>query len=80
MTATQIAAAAGGEGRTRAFLPPRILAGFILAVFSVLLIALFSYRALQSNTESAQKVTHTGEVIAQFEVLLSMLKDAETGQ
>jgi len=61
-------------------LPPGPLAGFVAALLAVVLIAFFSYRSLQANTEAADRVTHTLEVMAQLDGLLSSVKDAETGQ
>jgi CHASE3 domain sensor protein len=61
-------------------LPAGPLAGFVAALFAVVLIAFFSYRPLQANTDAADRVTHTLEVMAQLEGLLSSVQDAETGQ
>ncbi|MDB5804109.1 MAG: histidine kinase, partial [Betaproteobacteria bacterium] len=80
MTQQELTASAALRSRSRALLPPQILAGFIVAVLAVLLIAYVSFRSLQNSTASTELVTHTEEVIGQFEMLLSNLKDAETGQ
>jgi len=61
-------------------LPVGTLAGFLVAVAAVLLIAVFSYRALESRSSAADLVSHTLSVIARLETILSTLKDAETGQ
>jgi signal transduction histidine kinase/DNA-binding response OmpR family regulator/CHASE3 domain sensor protein len=61
-------------------LPPRTLAGFAAAVVTLLLIAIFGYRSLDSATQSTQLTTHTMQVMQQVDTLMSSLKDAETGQ
>jgi len=57
-----------------------MLAGFLLAMIAVLIIAALSYASLRSTDESAKSLTMTVEVMAQLETVLSTLKDAETGQ
>jgi CheY-like chemotaxis protein/CHASE3 domain sensor protein len=52
----------------------------VAAVFAVLAICLFSYRALEGRTAGARRITGTLEAIASLERVLSRLKDAETGQ
>jgi signal transduction histidine kinase/DNA-binding response OmpR family regulator/CHASE3 domain sensor protein len=66
--------------RSRLPLPPGPFVGFVVAIAAVVLIALFTHRALQANAASAALVAHTQEVIAQTQAVLSSLKDAETGQ
>lgn len=61
-------------------LPVGTLVGLFLAVAAVLLVGFFSYSALQSRSNSAELVTHTFNVIARLESVLSVLKDVETGQ
>ncbi|WP_341870476.1 CHASE3 domain-containing protein, partial [Corallococcus praedator] len=61
-------------------LPPATFAGFAMAALAILVIALLSYRMLQTRTAAATLVTHTLEVVEKLEGLLSTLKDAETGQ
>ena len=61
-------------------LPPGPLAGFAVAIVAIAIIALSTYRALDSREAAAESVRHTLEVIQQLEALLSGLKDAETGQ
>jgi CheY-like chemotaxis protein len=67
-------------GRFGPALPPRTFAGFAAAIVTVLLIAFFGYRSLDSESESAALTTHTLEVMQRVDALLSSLKDAETGQ
>jgi CheY-like chemotaxis protein/CHASE3 domain sensor protein len=64
----------------RALLPSKLLVGFLIAVFAVALITVFSYSSLKSRNDSAERVTHAFEAMDQLENLLSMVKDAETGQ
>jgi CHASE3 domain sensor protein len=61
-------------------LPPRTFAGFAAAIVTVLLIAFFGYRSLDSEEQSAALSQHTLQVIQRTDQLLSSLKDAETGQ
>jgi len=58
----------------------KIAAGF--AVSSALLIAIgwVAYRSLDSLVETAASVTHSYQVVDDITTLLSLLKDAETGQ
>jgi CheY-like chemotaxis protein len=61
-------------------LPARTLAGFVVAVLAVVLIAFFSFHSLQTSDETSERVTRTLALVQQIETLLSRLKDAETGQ
>ncbi len=61
-------------------LPPGPLTGFAVAVVAIAIIALSTYRSLDSRENAAEGVRHTLEVIQQLEGLMSALKDAETGQ
>jgi signal transduction histidine kinase/CheY-like chemotaxis protein/CHASE3 domain sensor protein len=61
-------------------LPPRTFAGFAAAIATVLVIAFFGYRSLDSEAQSAALTTHTLAVLQRVDGLLSSLKDAETGQ
>jgi CheY-like chemotaxis protein/signal transduction histidine kinase/CHASE3 domain sensor protein len=61
-------------------LPPGTLAGFVIAALAVLLIALLSYRSLESQVRSGDLVSHTLAVVERLKNVLSLSKDAETGQ
>ncbi|MEP7246324.1 MAG: CHASE3 domain-containing protein, partial [Gammaproteobacteria bacterium] len=61
-------------------LPPGAFAGFVIAVVAVVVIAFFSYQSLLNRSVTAERVTHTLEVILTLEALNSTVKDAETGQ
>jgi CheY-like chemotaxis protein/signal transduction histidine kinase/CHASE3 domain sensor protein len=61
-------------------LPPGPLIGFGVAIFAVILISFFSYRAQEVRASTADLVSHTIEVREQLQALVSVLKDAETGQ
>src|ERR1051326_7340693 len=52
---------------------------FALALVLLFGIAIVSYRALTGMVTEADSVTHTYEVIAKLEEVLSLFKDAETG-
>jgi len=61
-------------------LPPGPLLGFVVAVCAVAFIALLTYQSLQTRSVAARRVTHTLEVMEQLQSVLSLAKDAETGQ
>src|ERR1700754_3586033 len=69
-----------GGPRTGAPLPPGPLLGFVVAVAAVAFIALLTYRSLQTRSNAAGRVTHTLQVMEQLQTILSLAKDAETGQ
>jgi CheY-like chemotaxis protein/CHASE3 domain sensor protein len=66
--------------RTALPMPLKTLAGFLLAVVAVVIVAVLSYQSLQTTVASSQKLAKTIEVLARLDGLLSTLKDAETGQ
>jgi CheY-like chemotaxis protein/signal transduction histidine kinase/CHASE3 domain sensor protein len=61
-------------------MPPRLLAGYLIAFAAIILIALYSWQSQQQRTIAADRVTHTLQVLEQVAALLSTIKDAETGQ
>jgi CheY-like chemotaxis protein/signal transduction histidine kinase/CHASE3 domain sensor protein len=69
-----------GTARSTLPLPLKTLAGFLLAVVAVIVVALLGYQSLQSTVATSQNLAKTIEVLAQLDGLLSTLKDAETGQ
>src|SRR5579864_2132650 len=68
------------SGRSGAPLPPGPLLGFVIAFAAVAFISLLAYRSLQVRAIAAQRVTRTLQVLEQLESILSLVKDAETGQ
>nr|BDT35411.1 response regulator [Myxococcus sp. MH1] len=73
----------GSRSRATRFgplLPTATLAGFIVAALAIFVIAILSYRSLESHADAAALVRHTMEVVERMKTLLSTLKDAETGQ
>ena len=64
---------------TRAF-PPATLAGFVLAVLALAAIALVTARAASAQRGAGERVTRTMTTVQQVEALMSVIKDAETGQ
>jgi CheY-like chemotaxis protein/CHASE3 domain sensor protein len=66
--------------RSGAPLPPGPLLGFVIAVAAVAFISLLTYRSLQTRSIAAQRVTSTLAVLEQLQSILSLVKDAETGQ
>jgi CheY-like chemotaxis protein len=66
--------------RSRRWLPSGALAGLIAAGVAVALIAYFSSRALAAREAAADRMTHAMEVMQHLRTVLSLVKDAETGQ
>ena len=58
----------------------KLFATFALSFTLLLAIGTVSYRSLSSLMETSHWVTHTHEVLSDLESILSLLKDAETGQ
>ena len=58
----------------------RLLAGFGLTAFTLILVAGFSYHNANLLIDTERWVTHTHQVRTELADLLSELKDAETGQ
>lgn len=58
----------------------KIAAGFTLAFLLLLGIGGVSYRSISALTSTSQLVTHTHQVLEHIADVLSLLKDAETGQ
>jgi len=58
----------------------KIGGGFILALAALLIIGGVSYRSTTGLIETAALVDHSHQVIENLELLLSTMKDAETGQ
>src|SRR5258708_7171878 len=58
----------------------KIAAGFTLAFLLLLGIGGVSYRSISALTSTSQLVTHTHKVLEHIADVLSLLKDAETGQ
>ncbi len=67
-------------------MPPRrrfftsIATGFWLASLIVALIGFVSYRSLNQLVEDSKQAAHTQKVLAELENLVSLWKDAETGE
>jgi signal transduction histidine kinase len=53
---------------------------FVIAIFILLFLSAIGYKHNQDLNESSKLVMHTYEVNIQLELLLSAMKDAETGQ
>src|SRR5579864_4692157 len=61
-------------------LPPAPLLGFVVAFAAVFFIALLTWRALQTRTAATNRVTTTLALMERLQSVLSLTKDAETGQ
>src|SRR6266849_3581506 len=58
----------------------KIAAGFTLAFVLLLGIGTVAYRSISALTSTSQLVTHTHQVLEHIAEVLSLMKDAETGQ
>jgi CHASE3 domain sensor protein len=58
----------------------KIAAGFTLAFLLLLAIGAVAYRSISLLTSTSKLVTHTHQVLEHIAEVLSLLKDAETGQ
>src|SRR5713226_10492530 len=58
----------------------KIALGFGVALAILVSIGFFAYRSTGKLIETNRLVAHTHEVLADLEALLSVMKDAETGQ
>jgi methyl-accepting chemotaxis protein len=58
----------------------RIAAGFALSLVLLIAIGAVSYLSITRLTRTSQWITHTHEVLEHIDRVLSLLKDAETGQ
>ena len=58
----------------------KIATGFVLALALIVTLGVASYQNLQRQAEANRSVTHTHQVLENLEGVLSLLKDAETGQ
>ncbi len=69
-----------GDARRHQLLPLTSLVGFGIALLAVVLIAWFSFQSLQTREQTAKRVTQSSAAMEQLQVLVSTVKDAETGQ
>jgi signal transduction histidine kinase/DNA-binding response OmpR family regulator/CHASE3 domain sensor protein len=76
----RIARASLDGGFLHSALPGKTQAGFGAATIAVVLIALLSYQSLEWRSRGARLVSHALEVTSRLDMLLSIFKDAETGQ
>lgn len=58
----------------------KIAAGFALAFLLLAVIGTVAYHSISALTSTSQLVTHTHQVLEHIAEMLSLLKDAETGQ
>jgi CheY-like chemotaxis protein/CHASE3 domain sensor protein len=68
------------ETGRRLRLPLRTQLGLLLAVTMVVLIALFTYRALQTREAAVTLVSHSNAVLQALSAVMSSLQEAETSQ
>ena len=61
-------------------LPFGTLAAFVVAILTVLLIAVATFRASEAREQAAEAVSHTFQVIDRVSAVESALKDLEVGQ
>ncbi len=58
----------------------KIAAGFAISLVLLVAIGTVAYASISKLTRTSQWVTHTHEVLEHIAGVLSLLKDAETGQ
>ncbi|MFY9224971.1 MAG: CHASE3 domain-containing protein [Blastocatellia bacterium] len=58
----------------------KIAAGYLLALLMLLMIGIISYRNISGLVNTNQLEKHTYQVLEKTELLISLLKDAESGQ
>src|ERR1700722_2402028 len=58
----------------------KIGSGYALALAALMIIGVVAYRSTSGLIDTASMVTHTHQVLENLEQLISLLKDAETGQ
>ena len=61
-------------------LPIGLFAGFMLAALATAFIALFTYQSQQERAEAVARINAAVESLSQMQTVLSITKDAETGQ
>ena len=71
---------ASRDARKRFDLPTRTVLALVGAALVVVASAGFAYRSLQDNEATTIQVSRTLDVVDQLQMLLSNVKDAETGQ
>jgi signal transduction histidine kinase/DNA-binding response OmpR family regulator/CHASE3 domain sensor protein len=60
--------------------PAQVMATMLLALVAIVVTALVSYQLSVSTLEASREVSHTLDVLERLRMLLSDVKDAETGQ
>ena len=58
----------------------KLATGFGVGLAIFIAIGAVSYQSTRTFMETSERVTHTHEVLGRLEAVLSLLKDAETGQ
>ncbi len=66
--------------KIRHSMPLRMLLGFVLAALATTVIAVFTYQSQQDRGEAVRRINSAVESIVQIQYVLSIIKDAETGQ
>jgi CheY-like chemotaxis protein/CHASE3 domain sensor protein len=61
-------------------LPTGVFAGFLVAVAAVLVTAFLAYASLTDRSATAERTTKAYELLGRIQNVLSLVKDAETGQ
>jgi signal transduction histidine kinase/CheY-like chemotaxis protein/CHASE3 domain sensor protein len=71
---------AARDRRSNLFLPPATFAGFVLALFAILVVAFSTYMASNTRERSVRQIAQTQQLLQQLQRVLSTVTDAETGQ
>jgi len=61
-------------------MPLRMLLGFVLAALATAVIAIFTYQSQQDRSDAVRRINTAVESVVQIQYVLSIIKDAETGQ
>ncbi len=61
-------------------MPLRMLMGFVLAALATAVIAIFTYQSQQERSDAVRRINTAVESVVQIQYVLSIIKDAETGQ
>ena len=68
------------DRRRRRVLPPSSIVGLAVAALTVVAFGLVSYRSVEQSTLTADRLTRTQDVLERMQIVLSDLRDTETGQ
>jgi len=80
MSQTLAPTAAGRRMRAGAPLPRNTLLGFVVAIASVVVLAMLSYKALADRAAASDRVVRSTQILNELRAVMTTMQDAETGQ